>query len=343
MIWLFLLLIIISLWQIKFNPKGFDDYLGREQTLAINGIFVALVFLKHSIKYVEASPMDSYFLWFNSKLGQMVVASFLFYSGYGIMVSLMKKEGYIKTIPKKRIFNVWHNYAYAVSLYLVVNLILGIQYPAEKIALSYIGWKGIGNSYWYIFAMIVMYIGVYISRRIFKNNHLLTAIGVLVFTTAYHIILKDGLDKIRLWYNTIYLFPLGMFAAINKGKLDKIKDNWVLHLLLTVVLTALFIRTYSSNELLFFEIRAVLFISIIVLITMKVKINNKILQFLGKYTFEIYILQKMPLMIYSRYISNENVVLVLSLITVILMAVAFRYLTQKSDALIGKAVLKLNS
>ena len=59
---------------------NFKRALNKEQTTCINGIFVLFVFLSHFGQY-ETMPWNRLLL----AIGQLMVAPFLFYSGYGII------------------------------------------------------------------------------------------------------------------------------------------------------------------------------------------------------------------------------------------------------------------
>lgn len=73
---------------------NFKRALNKEQTTCINGIFVLFVFLSHFGQY-ETMPWNNLLL----AIGQLMVAPFLFYSGYGIMYLL----GFVILI-KERVF-----------------------------------------------------------------------------------------------------------------------------------------------------------------------------------------------------------------------------------------------
>ena len=85
---LFFALILSSVRKpLKFNR----DYLSVEQTHTINGIFIIFVFLRHFWQYVDKiNSIDTVFDWVNSFLGQTIVTTFMFYSGYGVTVSIWK-------------------------------------------------------------------------------------------------------------------------------------------------------------------------------------------------------------------------------------------------------------
>ena len=101
---LMLLMVIISKAEIA-KPNRFNtEYCSIEQTNVIKGIFVMLVLLGHGNSYLNVTgALDIPYKSFQVHLGQMVVSMFLFYSGFGMIKSIMKKRfKYIKTLPLKR-------------------------------------------------------------------------------------------------------------------------------------------------------------------------------------------------------------------------------------------------
>lgn len=96
------IIILVSLWQIKF-PKPVlsginNNYLEMSRTDSIKGIFILLVFLSHARNYLSTfpeytqNPFNGIYDVFQNHLGQGVVIMFLFYSGYGVMESIIKKR-----------------------------------------------------------------------------------------------------------------------------------------------------------------------------------------------------------------------------------------------------------
>ncbi len=97
---------------------NFNRALNKEQTTCINGIFVLFVFLSHFGQY-ETMPWNGVLL----AIGQLMVAPFLFYSGYGIMEQI-KRRGivYIDSMPRKRTLK-FYILLYGI-MYLLVFIIL---------------------------------------------------------------------------------------------------------------------------------------------------------------------------------------------------------------------------
>lgn len=89
----------------------FERALDKEQTTCINGIFVVFVFLSHFGQY-EVMPWNGILL----AIGQLMVAPFLFYSGYGIMEQIKRRGNkYIDSMPRKRILKFYVHFCMALS------------------------------------------------------------------------------------------------------------------------------------------------------------------------------------------------------------------------------------
>ena len=75
-----------------------------EHTQAIKGFFVITIFLSHFSSYVHLETWyDKPLKIYCSLFAQLMVAPFLFYSGFGIFESVKNKgSAYIQTFPKKR-------------------------------------------------------------------------------------------------------------------------------------------------------------------------------------------------------------------------------------------------
>lgn len=152
MILFYIVLFCIAVWKLQFAGKGFySDSLSVQQTNMIKGIFIWLVFLGHITPYITKQmslthPLDVSALIVQGLLGQLVVVPFLFYSGYGVMLSILKKPAYLASIPKKRIPVTFLNFGVAVLFFVILNLILGINMSLKQVLLSLLMWDSVGNS-----------------------------------------------------------------------------------------------------------------------------------------------------------------------------------------------------
>lgn len=168
----FVILIFIPFPKlVNCSSNEYDRYLDKDNTLPIKGFFVVLVFFRHFNQYITLSSsfVDKAFGFVDSKSGQLIVTLFLFYSGFGIFESIKTKEDYVRSFLRKRFLPVWISFVICVSFFLIYDLIVGKAYDFGTILLSFIGWKSIGNSTWFMFVTFVLYLFIlfflYIKRR----------------------------------------------------------------------------------------------------------------------------------------------------------------------------------
>lgn len=335
-----LLIIIISLWQIKF-PKPVlsginNNYLEISRTNSIKGIFILLVFLSHARNYISAyaeysqNPLNGIYDIFQNHLGQGVVIMFFFYSGYGVMESIKKKgTNYINAIPKKRFAKTLINFDIAVIIFILLNLCLSTlkNYTIPKVLLSFIGWESVGNSNWYIFAMLVMYLITYASFKIFKNKYHCAATLVTVLTVAYIIVLSFFKDA--WWFDTVFLYPLGIWYSLSKEKVEAfVKKKPINYYAVFLLCFGVFVVSHLLRGNIFlYEISQIALCAIVVAVTMKIDINNKVINFLGSNLFEIYILMRIPMTVLLHFgITDTFPFVLISLAVTIVLAVLFKNL-----------------
>ncbi len=167
MILFFLAYIATCLYGIKIQKNPNNDYLSVENTQAIKGIFILLVFFSHFNSYVTFTwSLDSIYQSTVSWFGQTMVTLFLFYSGYGVMESINKKGlPYIKSIPVKRVLSTLFKFDCAVIIFWIIGALFGNTFSPKTVALSLIGWDSLGNSNWYIFVVLLLYLFTFVSFR----------------------------------------------------------------------------------------------------------------------------------------------------------------------------------
>lgn len=284
--------------------KDFEHALSISQTTCINGIFVIFVFLSHFCQYVDTSSLPYFqpYLFLRSHLGQLIVAPFLFYSGYGIMEQIKKKGNeYVNDIPRKRVIRIWLHFALAVLLFLIVDALIGDYYSTNQIILSFFAWESIGNSNWYIFAILCMYIATYVGFKCSsqkKTSIILVGAFSCIYIVTMHFF-KDG----SWWYDTVLCYPAGMVLSYEKEKLQRRIERYNVSALFICVLVTPLLYRFQGN-LIAYELLAILFCLDIVLICSYIRIENQVLLFLGKHTFEIYILQRIPMLLLQNRIGG---------------------------------------
>ncbi|MGN1443669.1 MAG: acyltransferase family protein [Acutalibacteraceae bacterium] len=321
----------------------FDDYIARENTTAINGLFVLLIFLSHAEGYIKANGiLDDAYLTFKNNILQLVVVSFLFYSGFGIMESIKHKgQAYVRSIPMKRFFKVYYRLFISVCLFLGCNLIIRKSYGLKTTLLAFTGWTGIGNSNWYIFAILVLYIFVFVSFIICKKR-LWLGVALTTLLSAAYVVIQIKLGRDGWNYNTVMLFPTGMIFSMIKEPFEKVvKRNdsfWFLSVGIVAGAFA-FLHFLEPKNIATYSLWAIAFMLTLVLITMKIQIKNPILSWFGSHVFSVYMLQRIPMNLLSHYgfaESHKYAFIAVSFAATVILSYFFEQLTGKTDKLIFK-------
>ena len=310
MIILLLILALTSIYGLRFSSFH-ADYMQPAQTTAIKGIFAVIILLSHMSGYVHWSTgLDVLGYKIIGLIGQLMVTMFFFYSGFGILESWRRKPDYAKNFFRQRFLKILVHFDLALVLYAILNVLLGISYSVIDYLLCWIGWGSIGNSNWFVFDTLAFYLltlaAMYIGRKARLHEKSFCLI-ITILCIALWYVLKQvrGLQE-EWWYNTIFCFPAGIWYSVFKEKVDTFARKTVLWLLGLVVLAAIFLALYFSNGVLSYTLCSAVFCVLVVWVTMKLKLCNNVLGWLGTNSFSIYILQRIPMIIFSHFGLNSK-------------------------------------
>ena len=317
---MFLILIIVILAhffmcgpRINKNMLGGGEYLSRERTNMINGFFIWIVFINHMRSYkLNLGPIDHYIAYEMLQIGQCCVATFFFYSGFGLMNSLKNKGvSYNLSLITKRIPRLLCHMAFAIALYWILQTLYGKSYDVSKVLLSCIGWESLGNSNWFIFITLVSYVFIFIGYVAFhKLGNSAVVLSVTILLLLLISILKG--EKGTWWYDTCLCIPAGMAFCLYRHHIEAfIKKLRIPLWILGLCLIPLSIHVYLSGALhknfLFFISRphlqnmaAITFAFGITLLFSCITLNRmpKFLVWSGGVgLFWLYILQRIPMII----------------------------------------------
>lgn len=280
------------------------DYLSIAQCNVVKGFFILLVFISHINQYIlkarynGSSIEDILYFKITGSIGQLMVVMFLFFSGYGIMESFKKKGySYVSSMPKKRILTTLLNFDIAVLFYIALKVLLGQSMTVDQILLSFIAWDTVGNSNWYIFCILLCYIFSYLILEFNVRLHFIRrnwSFGVWLFTPFIIAIIGLSFFKESWWYSTMLCFPLGMFYSKNKEEINRyVQNNYYSSLFFLFVFFIFFRYIPVSGRGIVYNFESMSFAMIIILIMMKLDLNNKYLQWMGQKLFPLYIYQRL--------------------------------------------------
>ena len=344
MVFFLLILLVIMLNGAKLClPDGFNtNYLHKKNTTAVNGIFVLLVLFSHYAQYADFGGIyDVPYLVLREHLNQMVVATFMFYSGYGMMEAINNRGMvYVRKILQK-FWQLLLRFDIAVLLYLAVNALLGIRFSLNEVLLAFTTWTAIGNSNWYITAVLILYIILYISfgiclRTGCDTKRRLAGIVILFILTGVTVYLQIKAGRPGYCYNTMLILPLGCLYSETRHVVEKVVMRSDISYLLTLTATTgayivLFFHRWTWG-LVGYTLWAFAFISLVVLITMKLSVYNGFLEWIGKHIFGIYILQRLPMTVLNKlgYIENHKYMsLIVAVVVTFALAAIFQQYTNR--------------
>lgn len=332
---LFYFCVILTFYRFFFYRNEYHtEYMTPSSTMSVCGIFVILVFLNHLKSYTTFQNSEIYYL-FSKFMGQLIVVPFLFYSGYGIMISVMTKgEVYIKHFPFRRIFRTWLHFAIAVVLYLIVGLAQGRAYSYRGIFYAFLGLSSIGNSNWFIWTVLWLYGFTFLSVRIGK-----TSVHIVLCILAVHLfIYMYSMSKIAplYFYDTAFAYFAGVLFACFRKEIESTLLSSRAHFAFVfiscfIIFTASYYwRTYT-HSLISYIPWCLSFSLLFLMVTMKVKFQNPVLSFLGDHVFEIYILQRLPMNLLQGFFENDYIYALACIVLTLGMAVVFHHMLKILD------------
>lgn len=327
----YLLLLGILCTLSIYIPKESEriQYLEKKSIEPIKGVFILLVFASHFVSYIPNPGINGQiYLTFRRMMGQAVIAPFLFFSGYGVMAQRDARGiAYINSLPQKRILKVFLQMTAAVGCYVGVQALQGTKYSFFWIALSTIGWNTVGNSNWYIFAILMLYIFTWMSFRFLPNDS--GILGVILLSFVYVTALQFAGRPVYC-YNTVFCYSAGMVYHMLQKKIEEffLNDSWN-YMLSGMVLLVLFVACHSVWETsqLAHQLFCIVMVILLTHILYRVRLKSRFLTYCGEHLFGLYIMQRLPMMVLKPILNRmPYLYLAISLVCTILLSHAFDWL-----------------
>lgn len=315
----FIILPCIVLFRSKFINYN-EEFLSIGNTNIIKGISVVVVILYHITLFCNSNKeLDLVF----GQAGFLVVAIFLFVSGYRLMIQYSKKDNYFKGFWKK-IFKLYIIFIVSNIIVTVINnLFLDTNHGIKDILLSSLNFKfANGRELWFVAIIIFMYLSFYVCYKLNKEKGLL----LMFLATVIYIVLCKLFGKGMWWYNTSFCFSIGiLFAKYEHYIYEFYKNNYWIKLIL---ISCLFLVTMFINrgKILQFII-PVIFIILVTMILIKIKLKSNIISFINGISFEMYLVHLVILQVaFKEPIARNSIYLVLLFPIMILVSLVIQYI-----------------
>lgn len=215
---LFLALMIYCKPKMRYTLPQDGSYMSHDRTMMINSIFLLLIMFRHAQQngYIPTG-IDAVLSCLNH-LGQFVVATFFFYSGYGIMISILKKgEQYAHSLFFRRFLMLYLNFVILSLLFFLCESTFFIT-TSEAAKLFLTTLLGIGY-WWFIPATLLLYLLTYASYYACRAWHPLCMVAVLTGMITASILLLSPYMPV-LWFDTMACFPAGAAYCILRPHID---------------------------------------------------------------------------------------------------------------------------
>lgn len=301
-----------------------------DESTGIKGIMCVSIFLHHFSGWIVPQTPIIYFF---SHCGSFMVSVFFFLSGYGLKKSTNNKI-LNKSFLIKRLIKIFIPYWICEIIYICFNKFLSvgddIDLNFKNIFLSVLTLREVVYFSWYVTATIFLYLVFFFTSKTKKLDHTLCVFIVLALAFAF---VPD------LW-TTFFAFPLGMLISQKENIFVKLNNKkYFLVLASAILLTAIaivpkYIGQSLNNQILMNLSDAAsgsFFAFVVFLIVTKVKIGNKVLLFLGKISYEFYLLHGLMIFFINKFVGIEKPVVfcLISLASIIVLSTIVNIVQKK--------------
>ena len=297
--------ILLALWGCRpVRPlTALDrDSLSLERCIPLRGLMALVVLIHHITQNTGSGVLLRVYMYVS-----VPVAVFFFLSGYGLMRGAMTRSAY------GRGFILRHALPLAALLLAVLGL-FSLLYAAMSKPLGLTALFSmilycdpILVILWYVLVQLLLYIAFGVFARLFPGQP-----GKLLAAMVCFCLVGQGICLSRYvgqwWYSSCQLLPLGMAWALYEERINALlKKYW---LLLTLFCVLGYLCIFQCFDAIFalhpgFGMRFVLltakntlFTFGAVLILKKLRIGNAVLNFLGRISLELYMMQGLMLLLF---------------------------------------------
>ena len=333
-----LLLLLFAGAKTTGKGKFFDNFLDLDITKCLQGFAAVAIMLHHlTQKVTQYGQYDKGAIGIMNDCGVLLTGLFFFFSGYGLYISFSAKEDYLKGFIRKRLPVVLIPFYSTNTIFVLISLLLGYEMTVGEFFLYISGLVLLNSQMWYIVEIVVLYLAFFIIfKTIKKQNAAFAAMAVfiLILTTISLLLGHDykyacggAWFKGEWWYNSTWLFFVGMLIARYRTTVIAFARKYYAVLLPLGILlfaamhhaTLYMLRNvgywkeyegYPGYKEKFLTClvqthTAIIFVLVLLLLTMKLQFNNRILKFLGKIAIELYLIHNIFILYLIDEIKND--------------------------------------
>ena len=235
--------------------------------------------------------IDHFLAPFNNT-GYLDTGIFFFLSGLGTYESAKKRGNYFDHFFKNKVLKIFVPYWFINLLYILMEWIVNSQVDIKRALLSFV-WPVYNTSAWYVFAILVVYVILYvlIHKMGLQGNMLYIALaGCLFLYIVVFFILRIG----SWWYVSTFAVLIGVMFSDSKDRFVKrFPTSICVCIFLPLYLGLVWnIDCLPYSIIIGLKMLTAALLPLVVCGIMKHKrIENRIIYFIGKCSYEIYLVQ----------------------------------------------------
>lgn len=280
----FIVFPIMIILSIKKEER--TDLFNKEDSMMLRGCAASFIMLAHFYNMIELQDVSIGIgkVWLF--VGGIGVLMFFFLSGYGLnKANSIEQSGFLLKRLKGVLFP-----------YMIIRAIVYVICfdELQHSVLYFLGYLvGVYYNHWYITLTLILYVGYFLCYKIFGKKYLNLSMLAYNIVIAIIFILLDFNQR---WYNGHLLFSVGMIVAdYNEQIVRWIKKAWLRKGILAIVLFGVSSVLFTINKgmmwaNIFKMLGGVMFFLLIGVVLSKIRINSKILMWIGKNSLFVYVI-----------------------------------------------------
>lgn len=273
---------IQKLTRKKIKPEWGGQFLTLEQSYHMRGIAMLMIITAHLSNHLKkVYGIDTGYLWLGGEFGNAI---FLFMSGYGIYLSMMKRGDDLSfRYLWQHIVKIMVPFIIAFMVTFLGCYIMGDDYGLKKAVNDFFTMTIPFTREWFLKAIIMLYVFAFIAFKITKTAYkrimLVAALSCVYCIVAFYVGLGTWM------YDTILCFAGGMFVAKNQHVMEKVKWKWMF-----VVSAILFAVSFWLPLPLIKNILYGFFLALTLVYGLKLThLNSRVLHFAGQNSILLYL------------------------------------------------------
>lgn len=295
--------------------------------LPLRGVCAILIIMLHVAQNIPQVPvLNELTVW-----GGLVVSIFFFMSGYGLMISYLKKgNSYLDGFLTRRFVKLLPAFLLTTVIYQVYQSWTGCSTLAESLAELRHGCPILPDS-WFVIVILLYYLLFYLCARVCRRP--LFMVLVLWLLTGVYLTIVLSLGWQIFWSRSVCAINVGFTFALVEGRVKQFLSRsqttligavWVIVVVMLAIIAAKYCGVGLTNFL-----NYLLPLLLVLVVYSSGKLNSRVFTFLGTISYEIYIAQCVfRHKLYFTASIHWSIYLILTIVASIIVAILLNHITR---------------